>query len=69
MVNLTFMGKTSILDFMLNITTMNIGIQTLLGYAYCMIEHRKCAATNSYDTSKLLKNSYVMEWISSLPQY
>ena len=63
------MSKTSILDFMLNITAMNIRMQKLLGYAHCIIEHRKCAAANSYDTSKLLENSYVMEWISSLHQH
>ena len=34
--------------FMFNITAMNTGTQKLLGYAHCMIEHRKFAATNSY---------------------
>ena len=35
-------------DFMFNITAMNIGTQKLLGYAHCIIEHRKSAATNTY---------------------
>ena len=36
-----------ILDFMFNITAMNIGTQKLLGNAHCMIEHRKSPATNT----------------------
>ena len=57
-------------DFMFNITAMNIGTQKLLGYTHCMIEHRKFAVqpTLIYDKSKLLENSYVMEWIPSLHQ-
>ena len=55
---------------MFNITAMNIGTQKLLGYTHCKIEHRKSAVqpTLIYDKSKLLENSYVMEWIPSLHQ-
>ena len=34
--------------FMFNITAMKNRTQKLLGYAHCIIGHRKSAATNTY---------------------
>ena len=50
-----FIQKIPILDFVFNITAMNIGTQKLLWYAHCIKEHRKSAANPHYITTKPIK--------------